>query len=295
MPLFSSRKKSHSDMQRQLDRQYNHGIIQGANYPGQINSGPINQVPMNQGQINQQNLNGQNNGQSNHGQNNNGHNTDKSREQGRDKPLPSEPLEAALSGFVKAITTSTPQQPVPMYAPQMRKSASFHYSGRPSFPSIWGDPFGGTSAQFNYHETPEYMFAMPPMAMPFMPGSPHLDHYSGVPRHRPFSPYERGLNEDYYDLSDDYPSYPTRYDGYSGIPPQRRERDFNRGYPTHRRFSGAHHGGPSRSTCYGGSAPPLIISSKPWPHSKHVPGYELLRTPRGFYPYSLDPKFNGLS
>lgn len=191
MPLFSSRKKSYSDMQRQLDRQYNHGIIQGANYPGQINPGPINQVPMNQGQINQQNLNGQNHGQNNHGQNNKGHNTDKPKEQGKDKALPPDPLEVALSGFAKAITNPTPQQQVPMYAPQMRKSASFHYSGRPSFPSIWGDPFGGTSAQFNYHETPgkfgpsrsesafclqflEYMFAMPPMTMSFMPGSPHM-------------------------------------------------------------------------------------------------------------------------
>lgn len=311
------------------------------NYPIQVDPGPVNQVPINQGQINQQNLNGQNNGQNNHGQNSHGQNshgqnTDKPRDQGKDKALPPDPLEVALSGFAKAITNQTPQQQVPMYAPQMKRSASFHYSGRPSYPSIWGDPFGGTSAQFSYHETPgkfgiprseltfclqtlEYTFPMPPVMMSFMPGSPHMapppsyaptyhsnrspygpqvpgwDHYSGVPRHRPFSPYEPGFNDECYDPSDNYPSYPRRYNGYSGIPPRKRERDFHRGYPTQQRFSGAHHGGLSRSTCYGGSAPPLIISSKPWPHSKHVPGYELLRTPRGFYPYSLDPKFNGLS
>ena len=175
MPLFSRRKRSYYDLQHQLDSQYNHGLIHGPNYPVQvnpgplhqvptnypiqINPGPVNQVPINQGQINQQNLNGQNtgqnnHGQNNHGQNNHGQNTDKPRDQGKDKALPPDPLEVALSGFAKAITSPTTQQQVPMYVPQMRKSASFHYSGRPSFPSIWGDPFGGTSAQFSYHETP---------------------------------------------------------------------------------------------------------------------------------------------
>ena len=186
MPLFCRRKRSYYDLQHQLDSQYNHGLIHGPYYPAQFNPGPVNQVPINQGQINQQNLNGQNNGQNNHGQN-----TDKPRDQGKDKALPPDPLEVALSGFAKAITNPTPQQQVPMYAPQMRKSASFHYSGRPSFPSVWGDPFGGKSAQFSYHETPgkfgtprseptfclqtlEYTFPMPPMMMSFMPGSPHM-------------------------------------------------------------------------------------------------------------------------
>ena len=207
MPLFSRRRKSYFDLQHQLDGQYDHGLIHGSNYPVQfnpgpvnqvptnypiqLNPGPVNQVPINQGQINQQNLNGQSNGQNNHGQNNHGQNTDKPKDQGKDKALPPDPLEVALSGFAKAITNPTPQQQVPMYAPQMRKSASFHYSGRPSFPSVWGDPFGEKSAQFSYHETPgkfgtprsertfclqilEYTFPMPPMMMSFMPGSPHM-------------------------------------------------------------------------------------------------------------------------
>ncbi|RGP80517.1 hypothetical protein FLONG3_1351 [Fusarium longipes] len=184
------------------------------------------------------------------------------------KPLPNPPTNPPINNvFCFPDSQRDPLHP-------MRRTVSFA-----EHPPAGGRSFH-TSNHYRYEQTgsphPSWSHPRGYYAPHYMPPPPYM-HSSSFTHHRvsdsvphqtfpgPFSP--------------PYDTFAAHYDHYAGpggaIP----------NCPDSKQFPPW----PNRG------APHITISSKPTLHIKYSPGYEHLRTPIGFYPYSTNPNINGIS
>ncbi|RGP76476.1 hypothetical protein FSPOR_151 [Fusarium sporotrichioides] len=185
------------------------------------------------------------------------------------KPLPPAPP-GNLFSFIEDLRGSQSHP--------MRRAASFSFA---EHPPTWGQPYPGSSAHLRYHEQPEYSYT--PNTW-----SPHSKHYTSA-KHVPPPPYGHSptMSSFPYDprLSSSVPYQPFQDHQPSPHDPY---------YATDSRHQ-VPSGTSSYSKRHGATAPSIVISSKPFLHSRYPSGYEYLRTSIGFYPYNPDPNVNGLA
>lgn len=210
------------------------------------------------------------------------------------KPLPATP-----TNLFSLMDEWRAAQPHPM-----RRAASFSYAEQPPF---YGQSYAGSSSRFRYDEQPgksrarqsnqdffsqclEYSHA------PY-PWSPNASQYSAASPHVPPPPYTHtsAFNNSSYQprMSSSFPyqSFPNRPPSpyHSYYAPTSTSR-----YPSDLKHEASFYT-PSYSKRHGASAPQIVISSKPYLHSRYPSGHEYLRTDVGFYPYNPDPNVNGLA
>ncbi|UZP46357.1 hypothetical protein NXS19_014169 [Fusarium pseudograminearum] len=146
------------------------------------------------------------------------------------------------------------------------------------------------ASRFRYDEQPEYSHA------PY-PWSPSASQYSAASPHVPPPPYTHisAFNNSSYQpgMSRSIP-----YHSFSNRPPSPYHSYYaptsTARYPSDLKHEASFYT-PSYSKRHGASAPQIVISSRPYLHSRYPSGHEYLRTDVGFYPYNPDPNVNGLA
>ncbi|EKJ76361.1 hypothetical protein FPSE_03444 [Fusarium pseudograminearum CS3096] len=193
------------------------------------------------------------------------------------KPLPSTP--AHLFSLMDEFR-ATQMHPI-------RRAASFSYAEQPP---LYGQPYAGSSSRFRYDEQPEYSHA------PY-PWSPSASQYSAASPHVPPPPY---THTSAFNNSSYQPRMPgsTPYQSFPNRPPSPRHSYYaptsTARYPSDLKHEASFYT-QSYSRRHGASAPQIVISSRPYLHSRYPSGHEYLRTDVGFYPYNPDPNVNGLA
>ncbi|KAK6706429.1 hypothetical protein SNK05_010303 [Fusarium graminearum] len=186
----------------------------------------------------------------------------------------------------------------------MRRAASFSYAEQPPY---YGQPYPRSSSRFRYDEQPgksrarqsnqdffsqclEYShapYSWSTSASPYSAASPHVP----PPPYTHTSTFNNSSYQPRMSSSIPYQSFPNRppspyHSYYAPLATSR--------YPSDLKHEASFYT-PSYSKRHGASAPQIVISSKPYLHSRYPSGHEYLRTDVGFYPYNPDPNVNGLA
>ncbi|CAF3644102.1 unnamed protein product, partial [Fusarium graminearum] len=193
------------------------------------------------------------------------------------KPLPATPANLFSLMDEWRVTQSHP----------MRRAASFSYAEQPPY---YGQPYPRSSSRFRYDEQPEYShapYSWSTSASPYSAASPHVP----PPPYTHTSTFNNSSYQPRMSSSIPYQSFPNRppspyHSYYAPLATSR--------YPSDLKHEASFYT-PSYSKRHGASAPQIVISSKPYLHSRYPSGHEYLRTDVGFYPYNPDPNVNGLA
>ncbi|PTD01335.1 hypothetical protein FCULG_00010609, partial [Fusarium culmorum] len=195
------------------------------------------------------------------------------------KPLPAPPVNFFSLMDEWRATRSHP----------MRRAASFSYAEQPPY---HGQPYPGSSSHFRYDEHPGFlltMFRILSRTLPLV--NKRISVFSGITT-RATTPYTHTstFNNSSYQprmsSSIPYQSFPNRPPSpyHSYYAPSATSR-----YPSDLKHEASFY------TPVMGVGPQIVISSRPYLHSRYPSGHEYLRTDVGFYPYNPDPNVNGLA